>query len=292
MSTPINAPDFAVVSESTPATPARSATTIEYTFGREMKSVAGDFPPTARRAPGRHPGAAASRRVRRRSPPGSRPRARRASASPGGAAAPHRDADPGKGSEFRANDHRADDQDLGVGEDAHRRDQRREHHEGEEADRELGALGGAELDLLPHDRVSRRPRRRSLGAARRVRERRLDGLEHDRAAPLEPELAELRDDDARRLARHVTAHEVAVRRRRRRTKADEVADAGRGGEQHRRALDQVRRDAQVHHRRPGHSRVAAHATRANTSGSPARRRARSRAGRPTSERSSPPSRSR
>ena len=37
-----------------------------------------------------------------------------------------------------------------------RGDHRRDDHEGEEADRELGALGGLELDRLPDDGVGRR----------------------------------------------------------------------------------------------------------------------------------------
>ena len=40
-STPISAPDFAEVSESTPATPARKATMNENASGFEMKSVSG-----------------------------------------------------------------------------------------------------------------------------------------------------------------------------------------------------------------------------------------------------------
>ena len=67
-----------------------------------------------------------------------------------------RDADAGERPELGPDDHRADDQDHRVGQDPDPGDQRREHHEGEEAARELGALGGAALDLLPDDGVGRR----------------------------------------------------------------------------------------------------------------------------------------
>ena len=75
------------------------------------------------------------------------------------AALHERDAEPGQRPELGPDHHRADDQDLRVGEDPDRRDQRRQNHERDEAERELRALGGAGLDLLPDDGVRRRPGR-------------------------------------------------------------------------------------------------------------------------------------
>jgi hypothetical protein len=47
------------------------------------------------------------------------------------------------------------------------------------------------LDLLPDDGVGRRARRLPLRGARRIGDRRLDRLERDRAAPLDPGGAEV-----------------------------------------------------------------------------------------------------
>ena len=86
-------------------------------------------------------------------------------------------------------------------------DHRRERHEGEEAVRQFGALGGRELDRLPDDGVCRRADGRLLGAPSGVRDERGDGLNYDRPVALEPELAQLGDHHACVLARDVAENE-------------------------------------------------------------------------------------
>ena len=62
-----------------------------------------------------------------------------------------------------------------------RPDLHRQHHEQHEADRELGVLARALLDLLPDDGVGGQAGRRLLGRVGPVRDRRLDVLHRDRA---------------------------------------------------------------------------------------------------------------
>ena len=81
-----------------------------------------------------------------------------------------RDAQPRERAELRPHDHRPDDQDRRVQEDARHRDQHRQHHERDEVPRELDVLRGARLDLLPDDGVGRRARSELLGAVGRLRE--------------------------------------------------------------------------------------------------------------------------
>jgi hypothetical protein len=78
------------------------------------------------------------------------------------------DCEPRQRAELGADHHRTDDQDLRVGHDPGGRDQRREHHEGDEAEGKLRALGGAGLDLFPDDGVGRRSARSLLGLPRHV----------------------------------------------------------------------------------------------------------------------------
>ena len=83
-------------------------------------------------------------------------------------------------------------------------------------DREVGALADVLLDLLPQDGVGRRARARAPSPrARRERDGRVDGLERDRPLAVEPERAELLDDEADLLARDVAEHDVADRLERR-----------------------------------------------------------------------------
>ena len=137
-----------------------------------------------------------------------------------------RDADARQRAELGPDDHRADDQDHRVGQDPDAGDQRREHHEGEEAARELGALGGAALDLLPDDGVGGRAGGGVLGGASGSRDRGVDRLDCDRALLGEAEVAQLRKDDARVFARDVAEDHVTARRARRTREVDDV-DHGR-----------------------------------------------------------------
>ena len=132
------------------------------------------------------------------------------SASRAALALHERDAEAGERAELGADDHRSDDQDHRVLEDPERGDHRREHHEGDEAEGQLRALGRLELDRLPDDCVGRRPDGCLLGAARRIGDHRRDRLEDDRALALQPERAQLGDDEARVLACNVAEDEIAV----------------------------------------------------------------------------------
>ncbi len=64
-----------------------------------------------------------------------------------------RDAKPGEWAELRADHHRPDDQDQRVLNDPDSGDHRREDHEGEKADGELGAFRRLLLYRLPDDGV-------------------------------------------------------------------------------------------------------------------------------------------
>ncbi len=70
-----------------------------------------------------------------------------------GLAVDDRHAGPGDRPELGSDDHRRDDQDRLVEVDADRGDQHRQDHEHEKARRELDALVGARVELLPDDRV-------------------------------------------------------------------------------------------------------------------------------------------
>ncbi len=151
--------------------------------------------------------------------------------------------------ELGADHHRPDDQNERVGEDPHGGDQRRDDHERDEGARELCRLGGALLDLLPHDRVGRGAARDLGRPARELTERRLAGLEGDRARLLDPELAKLGEHEARVLARHVADDRVPGRPPRGAREMHDVEDGRRTLEHLEHAARQRlwRHDAQVDH---------------------------------------------
>ena len=174
------------------------------------------------------------------------------------AALDRRDAEAGDRAELRADDHRPDDQDDLVGEDPDRRDQHRDHHEAEEARRELDVLRGPRLDLLPDDGVRGRRSGRCLRPLRRLGDLRVDLLHRDRALDVDLELAQVADDDARVFARDVAQDHVALGPQGRALEADQVAHRGRALEQLERVLCLVRggHDPQVDHARLAYSRRA------------------------------------
>ena len=169
ISTPIRAPDLAVESESTPATPASRATMTENGSGCEMNSVAGWSPSSsgprsaARRSKvlyvgGHDRGWKTDRKGDERST------CRRQ------ASLDECDAESCQWAELSSDDHRADDQDDGVGEDSHAGYRRCEHHEGEEARtrvRRSQRFGFRPLPRPPRRQVNRPP-----PARRPVRRRR------------------------------------------------------------------------------------------------------------------------
>ena len=171
--TPISAPDFEDVSASAPAIPATKATMNEKRSGREMKSVSG-WSVTVKPAGWRS--VARRARVKRNAaviptgnPTASARSERRATSRRRWTIATRQ---PGERPVLGADDHRPDDQDRRVEEDADRGDQAGERHEGEEARVELGVLGGPRLDLLPDHGVARAGRRRrSRPSPRRSRSR-------------------------------------------------------------------------------------------------------------------------
>jgi hypothetical protein len=83
------------------------------------------------------------------------PQSRQRAAGEVGPALNERHGQAGQRAELRADHHGPDDQDRLVEQDPHRADLHGQHHERHEADRELGVLAGALLDLLPDDRIGR-----------------------------------------------------------------------------------------------------------------------------------------
>jgi hypothetical protein len=88
----------------------------------------------------------------------------------------------------------------------------------------------------------------TLGGTRGVGDRGLDRLQRDRSAPLEPRAAQVLDDHAGILPRHVGEDEIAVGPRGGARDADDVDDRRRRVQEVERVLGQVGRhhEAQVH----------------------------------------------
>ena len=157
MSTPISAPDLAVLRLSIPAAPAHAATKKAKKSGWEMRfarlwssseNVSGNSPVALKISDRDVDG-----RDREREADGEREG--RAQREPR-LALHERDAEARERAELGPDDHRADDQDRGVLVDADRGEQRREHHEREEDPAQLDVLVRVRLDLLPHDGVGGR----------------------------------------------------------------------------------------------------------------------------------------
>jgi len=159
----------------------------------------------------------------------------------------------------RPDDHRPDDEDRLVGEDADRGDERREDHEDDEGPVELGDVVRAGLDLLPHDGVALGALREPLGPLGEDGELGVDRDERDRAAPVDLEVLEVGDDDARLLPGHVGEDDIALGLDRRRRELHDVAHRRRALEDLEDPVRPVRRgdDAQVNHGRPSLLRGAA-----------------------------------
>ena len=136
--------------------------------------------------------------------------------------------------ELGPDDHRSDDQDDLIGEDADRGDQHREDHEGDEARRQLDVLRRSLLDLLPHHGVGDGARRRPLRPLRGLRDLGVDLLHRDRAVAVDLELAQVADQHARVLARDVAQDHVALG-------ADAPRAGGGRGCRRRGALQQLER---------------------------------------------------
>ncbi len=83
-------------------------------------------------------------------------------------------------------DHRADDGDLRVGDDADRREQGREHHERDERPGQGGVLTDPLGQLVPDDRVGALTRRVLLGLVHQCAEGGVDRVERHQAADRPP----------------------------------------------------------------------------------------------------------
>src|SRR5918992_396714 len=229
ISTPISAPDLAVLRLSIPAAPAHAATKKVKKSGSLMM-LARLWPSLAevvREQAGR------LEREGREVDGGDREREaereRKARAQGQLAALVHRgDAEARQRAELGPYHHRAHDQDRRVLVDPDAGQQRGHHHEREERAGKLDVLVRARLDLLPDDSV----RRGALGALDGdlgvLGELRVDLVERDRAVLRDAELAQPGDDDAGVLARDVGQDQVAVRPARRALEQDDVADRLRG----------------------------------------------------------------
>ena len=206
-------PTLRSTATASPRSPARKATRTEYVSGCEMKNVC-DLSPSssaagvrskARRTAVRMYEAAIATTNPATSATRGAPRDRRP-------AADDRDAQRRQRPELGADDHGADDQDRGVGEDPDRGEERRDDHEREVAEREIRALADLLLDLLPEDGVRRRAGSLAHRAARTFGERRVDARDRDRSVPVEPE-------GAQAPRRRRSLPRVPRRRRRRRRPA-------------------------------------------------------------------------
>jgi hypothetical protein len=120
ISTPINAPDFAVLSESIPATPASRPMVATYQSGEAIvrerlwslsSNVAGSSPVSLARSP-----SSSATTIARGKPTAS---AAKDLAGQPAAALDHGDAEPGDRAELGAYDHRPHDEDRAVEDDAH-----------------------------------------------------------------------------------------------------------------------------------------------------------------------------
>ena len=129
------------------------------------------------------------------------------------------------------------------------RDQRGQDHEQQEDPGELDVLARPLLDLLPHDRVRRRPGRAPLRLLGVARESGVDLLQHDRAVLVDLERLEIGKDHARVLARDIREDDVAVGALRRDREPDDVEHGGRALEHPHDLVGAVGRrdDPQVHH---------------------------------------------
>ena len=161
-----------------------------------------------------------------------------------------RDAQARDRTELGADDHRPDDQDRGVEEDADRGDDRRQHHVDQEDAGQLDALARALIELLPDDGVRRRAGRVLDGGVGEVRDR-VGRAQRDRPVVVDAERAQVGDDHARVLARDVAHHEVPGGPHRGVRNADHV-DRGGGPAEHR--VDPIgavrrRHDPQMNHPR-------------------------------------------
>ena len=153
MNTPMSAFARDSVSETTPTTPASTATITENTFGELMRSETGRIArPVELRGlagpPDEQPeDQCRDNRYRE-------PRRQGGQAPPDSAAVFFVDAERGRhdGGVLRAYHHRRDDEDLRVGEYAHRADQAGDDQQPEEAERVLAARADVGLDHLPHRR--------------------------------------------------------------------------------------------------------------------------------------------
>ena len=120
------------------------------------------------------------------------------------------DAEASERSELGADHHGPDDQDDRVGEDAGAGDQRCEDHECEKAGREFRALGRSVFDLLPDNRIGWRADSGLLCALGLQGDSGIDRYQRDCAHSIDPELTQVREDEAGVFAGYVTKDEIAV----------------------------------------------------------------------------------
>ena len=128
--------------------------------------------------------------------------------------------------ELRTQDHRADDEDLGIEDDGDRCDQGGHGHERQEAPTELSLLITALHDLRPDDRV----RLDAGGGLRRLesalRDPGLDGCDLDASVLTDAQAVQHAHDASRTFARDRGLDEIARRIQRCSADARECADGG------------------------------------------------------------------
>jgi hypothetical protein len=129
---------------------------------------------------------------------------------------------------LRPHDHRAHDEDLRVGEYP----DGREHAGDRQQDEPAGGVGSETahpgVDLFPDGREVLAEWLAALRPGGDVRDRRLDGLDHDRAPPVHLQAPELSEDLIGFRQYDVELHGVTVRRPRRILEDDDVQHSGVG----------------------------------------------------------------
>ena len=246
----MSAPDFADVSDRIPAIPAQNATKNAKKSGLAM--ILERLWEAASKFSGLAPIALNSRQAtvtsRDRDREADRQREQRPQRERR-SALDERDADPGDRAELRADDHRADDEDRRVEQDADGRDEPGEDHERGERPVQLGGLRRPRRHLLPHDGVGRRALRLADRPLHPVGDVEVDLQDGDRAVALHAEVAQVAQDDGRLLAREVDEDEIALRPAGGARQMDEVARGGLVVEQLEDIVGQRARhdDAQVVH---------------------------------------------
>ena len=134
------------------------------------------------------------------------------------------------GTVFGSDHHRADDEDLGVGEDSDSPDEPSDNQQRVPAGREGALQRDPGFDLGPNGRELVVPPAPGRSAVGQRGDGGVDVLQHDRAALFQPEVAQVTDYFVGRPVQHIEVHGVPIRVADRPGQHREVHDRGLGAE--------------------------------------------------------------